>query len=205
MGVKRVKPYPQTRFPLTVLTDVSPYPMKRLALVLVLASAVSVNAEDPEFAKLQKIQRDAITKAVTPINEGYVRELRRLLEKQTRAGKLDDAKVTMEEIEKIEGVDESKSITSESHKDLEKLVVGRGWKMVGGSKYNFKKDGEGVREYNGEKTTFIWRASSPNMVEVTGKLGSGGTFRTFYFKLISLKEGYYGDTPDKTDLALALD
>jgi hypothetical protein len=107
-----------------------PFPMKRLALVLVLASAISVNAEDPEFAKLQKIQRDAITKAVTPINEGYVRELRKLLEKQTKAGKLDDAKVTMEEIEKVTGAKEdaptgvAKGEFGESDREFVKFVIG---------------------------------------------------------------------------------
>lgn len=169
--------------------------MKRIALVLVLASAAVAYAEDPEFAKLQKIQRDAIAKAVTPINEGYVRELRKLLEKQTRAGKLDDAKVTMEEIENLTG---SKDIASDSGSDreFEKSVIGTTWKHVAGSTITFKKGGVGVKAERGQEWPLVWRTLQGNIIEATGNFNADGSRRTFFYRIINRREAYYGDAAD---------
>lgn len=170
--------------------------MKRTILAIALASFVPAYAEDPEFAKLQKIQRDAIAKAVTPINEGYVRELRKLLERQTKAGKLDEAKVTMEEIGVITGKDESATASTTSDKDFEKFVIGTTWKHVAGSTVTFKKGGAGVKEEGNKEWPIVWRIHPPNIIEATGNFNADGSQRTFFYRIISKKESYYGDTAD---------
>ncbi|OAI56611.1 hypothetical protein AYO49_03920 [Verrucomicrobiaceae bacterium SCGC AG-212-N21] len=193
----------QTRAPFFAMK----HPLTALASAAVLVAVVESRclAEEPDFKKLQTSYKAAVDRAMTPINQTYVAELKKLLEKQTKAGKLDDARATMDEIETVTGEKVEKPIVDVSDKEFEKLVVGRTWVHVMGSKYIFKKDGEGYRMQGSVKTPFIWRVHSPNLVEVTGRLADDGGFKTWYNRILSLKEAYYGHTPTQTTLKLTLE
>jgi hypothetical protein len=179
--------------------------MKAIALMLSLVCVVPVCGQDADFDKLQTAYKSAVEKALKPINATYEVELRKILAKQTAAKDLAAAKITVEEIEKVTGMKDEQSRADTSSKEMEKLIVGRVWRMTGGARFDFKKTGEGVRIYNNEKTAFLWRIGSSGCIEVTGQLGSGGTFRTFFFRITSLKDASYGDDPGSTNLPLTLE
>lgn len=174
------------------------------ALFAVVSLSYGQGSLPSELERLKQGHRAAIKKANAPLNERYVADLRRLLSKEMQTSSLDSIRAIVDEIESITGEKEQALIATGSTKELEKLVVGRTWRMVAGSEYTFKKDGEGSRKEGAGTTAFLWRASSPNTIEVTGKLGTGGVFRTFYFKLVSMEEAYYGDSPTSTPLPLTL-
>lgn len=177
--------------------------MKRSALVLALASLVSVcQAEDADFARLQKSYQAAIQKANEPINRTYVAELRKLLEKQTKAGSLAEAQVTMDEIAAVMGGKGGDTAPTTSDKEFEKFVIGTTWKHTMGSTVTFKKGGEGVKEDGNQSWPLVWRIQPPNIVEATGNLNPDGSRRTFYYRIISKKEAYYGNSLDATTMPL---
>jgi hypothetical protein len=60
-----------------------------------------------------------------------------------------------------------------------------------------------VRLYNNEKTPFLWKLHPPNIIEATGNLNADGSSRTFFYRIISRDEAYYGDTADRATAPLA--
>lgn len=173
-----------------------------LAVVLVTALACPVLAEDPDFAKLKQNYQAAVERAKKPLDTTYASELKKLLEKQTKAGKLDDARATMEELEALTGEKVVDTSANASFKDFEKLIVGTSWKHVAGSISSFKKDGTGTKEERGEKRTFLWRILEPGVVEVSGNLNADNSPRKFIFKIISRREGFYGDSLETATMPL---
>jgi hypothetical protein len=177
--------------------------MKAIALVLSLVCVVPVLA-DPELDKLQTSYKNAVERAVKPINTTYEAELRKLLAKQTAAKDLEAAKATLEEIQKLTGEDEARSLSTVSDKETERMVVGRTWKLQGGSTYSFRKSGEGTRLELGKEKPFLWRVVSPGLVRVSGNLNPDGSERVFFFRLVSLREGYYGNDEASQTMTLTL-
>ncbi|OAI56610.1 hypothetical protein AYO49_03915 [Verrucomicrobiaceae bacterium SCGC AG-212-N21] len=179
--------------------------MKRPLTALVLAAFVVSPSfsEDADFTRLKQNYKAAADRAVAPINQTYLAELRKLLERQTKASDLDGARITMEEIEKITAAKDDKAV-SPAVRDIEKLVTGRTFKHVGPSTAEFKRGGEGVKIEGAQRIPFVWRVTAPGMVEAVGAFNPDGTHRTFYYKFNSLRDATYGDTPDATNMKLTL-
>lgn len=75
--------------------------MKYLLILLVFFSSLSVSLADDRFELLKSQRATAVERAVTPINDRYVVELKKLLKILTTAGDLDTALEVREEINKF--------------------------------------------------------------------------------------------------------
>lgn len=85
-------------------------------LLLLCFCAGQAFAVDPELEKLQKSYDEATKRALAPIQATYQKELQKLMEQHTRAGKLDAAVETKAELEKF-GQKQTQLATSKSITD----------------------------------------------------------------------------------------
>ncbi len=118
----------------------------------------------PEEAnRLKQTFRKEAERALQPLRERYVADLKRLIDQYTRAGRLDDALAVKTEIEAAayEG--------TESIAEFERHLVGTKWNWNGGFEFEFRADGTGTA-YN-----MKWKTVHPYTVDYTYSNGNHGT------------------------------
>lgn len=170
-------------------------------LFALLAGSVRLLAADVELGRLKSSYHEATKRALDPINTTYEKELLRLLEKHTKAGKLAEALEVKEEIERLTGrvIQDTAGTPAPPEKSVERLFAGRSWKTGLGTKFDFKRDGSGTRQLGADKKPIIWKIGADGIVEVTGEKNGSGTIETWYFKFVSRDEGYIGGAKDKIE------
>lgn len=83
-----------------------------IASVFSIAGIEALHSEDaiaPELARLKTSYQSAVTKAVTPLTTAYRKELEKLMDTFTRAGKLDQALQVKKELATLDSVSLAKS------------------------------------------------------------------------------------------------
>ncbi len=171
--------------------------MKRLLLLIFICSASSLLAQqsNDEISKLRESYTKAVERATEPLKATYVAELKKLMEKHTKAGNLDAALAARNEIESISspvaassGPDSSrtasnavvnpdapKSKLSPSYKKiLESYFVGKTWAVLWDERPDhrellyFSKNGKGARKLGDKvETTLIWSIEEDGTVFVS--------------------------------------
>ena len=97
--------------------------------VLILASFA--HAADKDLERLKQSYQDAVSRAVTPINTTYEKELLKLLEQRTKAGQLAEAIEVKEEVERLTGkaiANTSEAPVLPTQPPFDKLFVGKSWR-----------------------------------------------------------------------------
>src|SRR5688572_1624465 len=132
---------------------------RRLLLLLCLTAWHATQA-DPELDRLAASYQTAIDRATDPIRRSYEAELRKLLERQTKSGKLDAAIETKAALEKLTGKPEvvaGESQPAAITKDIMAFFVDKTWAAPKGTRFTFRSSRICVREFDGEKVTLRWR------------------------------------------------
>jgi hypothetical protein len=168
--------------------------------VFVLASWTTHALADPEVDRLRTAYDAAVARAIAPLREAYERELRKLMDSQTRSGKLDAALAAKEELEKLtmQAVGEERQ-SSTPAKDSEAFFVGKSWQNPTGTVFTFNQNGDCSREHSGTRSVGLWRRRG-SIVESTGKVPQDIRF----FRFVSATEAYVGNTRDDVNTPLKL-
>lgn len=172
-----------------------------LAVTLVLAFMAVGHAADSELTRLKQAYDEASTRVLTPIKATYERELAKLLDKQTKAGKLTEAVETKAELDhlKSDGQKTGGSLEADWKSTLEKLFVGRTWQTALGTTFELKKNGTGIKQIGSNKTPIAWRLVDPDVVEVSGEKDASGQVPLWFLRFVSREEAYIGATKNLTD------
>ncbi|MBK8094892.1 MAG: hypothetical protein IPK32_23715 [Verrucomicrobiaceae bacterium] len=177
--------------------------MKHIPFLLLpfVFGATPLMSADVELGRLKQSYQDATKRALEPINATYEKELLRLLEKHTKAGKLAEAIEVKEEIERLTGrvIKDTAGTPASPEKSVERFFAGRTWKTGLGTKFDFKRDGSGTRQLGSDKKPIVWKVGVDGIVEVTGEKNGSGTMENWFFKFLSRDEGYIGGAKDKID------
>jgi hypothetical protein len=176
----------------------------RTALLFIPLLVTSVgslsNAADPEVARLKTSYQVALDRAVAPLKTSYEQELRKLIDRLTKAGNLPGALEAKTELEALTGKPEAESGKTAnapaSQKATERFFVSKTWKTPTGTSITFDKDGTGFRQFGKDKTSLIWRQIEGGLIETTLQVTQGGSVRNMYFRFVSNSEGYFGDAQD---------
>ncbi len=157
------------------------------------------NIHGSDLDELQTRYNVAVERAVAPINKVYVDELRKLLERESKMGNLEEvAKITLE----LKNVIPQKEGVIRDNSDLEKLFVDKKWKTPFGTTLAFQKNGQGMKTTGADTSPFTWRIIEDNLVEYNGRVTSTAPIKTEYIKFISKKEAYIGR--DRNQIVVAL-
>lgn len=178
----------------------------------ILSITCDLNAQEPlsDLNRLKQSYESAVERAVTPVREAYRKELQKLLEKTTRAGKLDEA-VRIKEV--LDGLPATPGQLNggtakpavPSPKDVERLFVGKTWATPTGTKFSFEKEGKGIRRFGKEQTAFVWDTTGVDTVEATGQRTAGSAVGSWYFRFVTNDEALFGDAPDSLNAKLKLE
>jgi hypothetical protein len=125
--------------------------------------------------------------ALDRLKAEYVRDLQSLYERYSQAGRLDDAIKVLAELRAV-GAEAGTPPGSQ-----EPSVVGTAWKTPTGTIFVFEANHRGHRSFNNkDKTTFTWKGRPGRLVECTGPAGQGQAETTWFFRIESDTEAYYG-------------
>lgn len=173
-------------------------PIVILVAIIFFVAEVNSSAADPELERLKASYDTAVERAITPIKATYEKELRKLLERQTKAGNLAVANEINAELESLNGKAAGSSPEDKptSTKSIERFFVNKTWMTTGGTSFTFQKVGAGYRQDKNVKTALIWRLTDNDIVEATAEVPSEGKTRNTYFRFVSAIEAYYGDSSD---------
>jgi hypothetical protein len=171
--------------------------------VILVAARVTVIAADPEIAKLKESYDAAVERAVAPIKATYEKELRRVLERQTKAGNLAAANEANAELEALTGksagtVSNAKAATPKVN---ERWFVKHTWSTPGGTQFSFLEGGAAYRQYGEDKTAHIWKIDEDGLVVATTTAPGS---QVCYFRFVSANEAYFGLSKEKMDQKLTL-
>lgn len=144
---------------------------------------------DADLDRLRKAYEDASARVVAPLRETYLRELNKIMQARTRSGDLEGALAAKAELEKAT---EEKELGQMD--DLEALFVGRTWVSEAGTAFIFNKDGTCLRETTQRKEGTWQRRGSVVISSVPGS-----PLETRYFRFVSKKEAYYGNSEEAMD------
>jgi pentatricopeptide repeat protein len=165
----------------------------KIAFFLVVAlPTISLSAEPADLARLRDNYLQAAERALTPVKLTYEKELQKLLDTYTKAGKLDDALQVKNEMTKLKGGVIAAPVSSPETDKLRGYFVGRTWVTGSGSAFSFKKDGSGEVQWDEGKEPFTWEVTDPKtvMVQRPGKRA--------YFFFESRQKGEMADSLDGT-------
>ena len=178
--------------------------MYSLYAMVLLASISNLKADDPEIAKLKENYEAAVERAVAPLKSTYERELRRVLERQTKAGNLTAANEANAELEKLAGKTASPVTPdgkAQGEKPKERYFVKHTWSTPGGTQFTFLEGGAAYRQYGDIKSAHIWKIDDDGLVVATStEPGS----QVCYFRFVSANEAYFGLSKEKMDQKLTL-
>lgn len=166
--------------------------MKSLITSLLVFSAVLVLAEPADLVRLRDNYQQAAERALTPVKATYEKELQKLLDAYTKAGKLDDALVVKNELAKLKGGVVTAPVSSPETDKLRGYFVDRTWVTGSGSAFSFNKDGTGEVQWNEGKEAFKWEITDPKTVAVQRP----GKRAYFFFE--SKQKGEMADSLDGT-------
>jgi hypothetical protein len=173
-----------------------------------LAASVSLlsKAADPEVTKLKASYQIAVDRVVSPLKASYEQELRKLVERLTKAGNLQGALEAKTELEALTGKPEAEAgkaaVAPTSQKASDRFFVSKTWKTPTGTSFTFEKDGTGFRQFGKDKTSLIWRQIEGGLIETTLQVTQGGDVRNMYFRFLSNSEGYFGVAKDSVSKKL---
>ena len=163
--------------------------MKTIITSILLLLTLNIYSQD--FIVLQTKYNKAINKVTEPINKVYVQELKKLLDKETKSGHLEEVLKITEELKKF-------SVTDNIAPDIKlSLFLRKKWVSNLGTVYTFNKDLTGEKEYFGKKSPFTWKTTVDDFVEME----DSGKVR--FFKFITRYKGVYGETRDVLDKTLS--
>ncbi|MDI1313850.1 hypothetical protein [Prosthecobacter sp.] len=157
------------------------------------AAAASAEAvkKPAKLDSLRKTWVQSRDKALQPSNAVYVRELQKLQESYSKAGKLEDALAAKSELEKVGGTPMPASRQS-------KAFVGKKWATASGSHFTFKADGTGTQaNATGKEWPLKWTQDADDLLTVEG--WSDDKKATLYFRFPKSREGTFGSSTDKLD------
>jgi hypothetical protein len=177
---------------------------KSIGLMLLLAAKATVLAIDPEISKLKESYEAAVERAVAPLKATYERELRKVLERQTKAGNLAAANEANAELEKLVGKISSPAAPDEKsppEKPKERYFVKHTWSTSGGTQFSFLDGGAAYRQYGDEKSALIWKIDEDGLVVATS---SDPGSQICYFRFLSANEAYFGLSKEKMNQKLTL-
>jgi len=165
------------------------------------AAAIATNENaakgSAQLESLRKNWMQARNKAVQPSDAIYTKELQKLQESFTKAGKLEEALAVKGELEKTDGP----SMVTASALGASKqstAFVGKKWRTASGSAFIFKSDGTGIQaNAAGKEWPLKWSRGSDDLVLVDGWLDDQKA--TLYFQFTKSKEGVFGSTSEKLD------
>ncbi len=144
---------------------------------------------DADLDRLRKAYEEASERIVAPLRETYLRELNKIMQARTRSGDLQGALATKAELEKVNEEKEWGRMD-----DLEALFVGRTWVSGAGTAFTFVKDGTCIRETSQRKEG-TWHRRGPVVISSV----PGSPLETRYFRFVSKKEAYYGNSEEAMD------
>jgi hypothetical protein len=156
---------------------------------------------DADLQALKASYEAAVLRATAPLVVKYETNLTELLKKRTQAGDLKAAVAIQEEIDRLKANGKSTAATSGTSPSL---FIGKTWSTATGTKFSFKKDGAGTREFGSDKTPLVWRELDKGKVEATGQYNQGAENRTWYFTFNSRSEAYYSDKKEELGTKLTL-
>ena len=173
-----------------------------IALTTLLLSTTLFAADDLD--QLKTAYEGAVARATAPLKATYEKELQKLLQRHTQAGRLDDAAKVMSELQSIgaatvptgQPTPLPPGAQTTSPQATERYFINKVWKTPTGTKFSFEKAGKGKRVFGKDETALVWRATADGVIEATGESTKGGSMRTWYFRFVSSSEAYYGDSKD---------
>lgn len=174
-------------------------PQHRLPTFALLAISLYSSAlgSDPELDRLKQAYVGAVERATAPIKATYEKELQKLLQAHTQAGRLDAAAGVMAELKEI-GTPSSPPTSSNTPVSVsDRLFIGKSWFTKAGSEYHFNKDGTGYRlqkmDFN-DKVTFTWRQLPDGVVEAMQRKQPNAQPTATFFRFVDRKTAFQGDS-----------
>jgi hypothetical protein len=175
-----------------------------IPLILVAISITkTARAIDPDLERLKGSYAAAVAKATAPIQGTYEKELQKLLQAHTKAGRLDAAAEVMSELQSLGAVATAPSAavpvggSGATPNSNDRLFVGKSWYSKAGSEYHFNKDGTGYRLQKmdfDDKVTFTWRQLPDGVVEALQRKQPTAQATPTYFRFVDRKTAYQGDS-----------
>jgi hypothetical protein len=165
--------------------------MKLARVLLWLLASEIYAAEPPELTKAKLAHQQAVERAVAPLNNAYFRELQRLFEEFTKAGKLEEAVAVKNEQAKLMR-EASATITTPEIAKLRTQFVDRTFATTGGTLFTFNSDGTGRKKWQAGDDGFTWEIVDGKMVKIQG------ADKPHYFWFESRFKGEIADAPDGT-------
>jgi hypothetical protein len=127
------------------------------------------------------------------LKEAYARDLQKLYQRHSQAGRLTEAAKVLAELRAI-GVTE----VDMPSPPPEQFFVNTAWRTAYGTVFEFQPHQRGVRSYNNaDLTAFSWKSLPDGLIEVTGPFRRGEPEVTWYFRFESNTEAYYGPHKDE--------
>ena len=168
--------------------------------MLVVCVAFRMVAADPaELTKAKEIYRDASERALTPVKAAYAKELARLIDEYSRAGKLDEAITVKNELAKLTGgaviplpAAAAAVTNTPAIAQLRDRFVGRTFVTPGGTHFTFNKDSTGMQRWSEGTDAFKWEVLDEKTVHV--KVAQ----KQYYFWFESRFGGEMADTLEAT-------
>lgn len=167
-----------------------------LFFVLTLLMLSTAIGADPELQRLKGSYTVAVAKATAPIKATYEKELQKLLQAHTKAGRLDAAAEVMAELQELGAITTAPVNGPASVPSNDRLFVGKSWYSKAGSEYHFNKDGTGYRFQKmdfDDKVTFTWRQLPDGAVEVLQRKQPTAQASPTFFRFVDRKTAYQGD------------
>jgi hypothetical protein len=172
--------------------------MKFACVFAVLLYAIDVFAADPAaLVKAKQAYERASENALKPVRDAYWKELTRLIDEYTKAGKLDEALAVKAELTKLSGetmaiLPASSNVNSAELSQLRERFVGRTFVTPGGTHFTFQKDGTGTQTWSEGRESFNWEIRDAKTVHA--KLAQ----KQYFFWFESRFKGEIADALDAT-------
>ena len=165
--------------------------------LLALSIYSSALASDPELDKLKQAYAGAIERATAPIKATYGKELQKLLQAHTQAGRLDAAAGVMAELKDLGTLSPAPALSNTPGSTSDRLFIGKSWFTKAGSEYHFNKDGTGYRLQKmdfDDKVTFTWRQLPDGVVEAMQRKQPNAQPSATFFRFVDRKTAFQGDS-----------
>lgn len=170
-------------------------------VTICLATCPASRASDPELDRLKSAYNAASERALSPIKATYEKELQKLLQSHTKAGRLDAAAMVMSELKEL-GVVSTNPTPSNTpgvaaSSASGRFFIGKSWYSNAGTDYHFNKDGTGTRLQKmdfPEKVTFTWRQLPDGMIEAMVRKQPNSKPTATFFRFVDRKTAFMGDS-----------
>lgn len=166
-------------------------------IVVLLASFASLAAADPDLDRLKTAYQGAVERATAPIKATYEKELQKLLQAHTQAGRFDAAATVMAELKEIGSVSPTAAPSNATPVGNDRLFVAKSWYTKAGSEYHFNRDGTGYRLQKmdfDDKVAFTWRQLPDGVVEAMQRKQPNAQASATYFRFVDRNTAFQGDS-----------